>query len=131
MVFRPGSIAIGQPLAVCPFEQTVACHYDGVLEELGNLVELEGQTMADDRDQLEALISSLKQQRDELAVQIHLGKAEAQEEWDKLTAKLDELTKDYEPLKDAVAETAGNMFSALKLVAGEVQDGFERIRKAL
>lgn len=87
--------------------------------------------MSDDRDQLEALISSLKQQRDELAVQIHLGKAEAQEEWDKLTAKLDELTKDYEPVKDAVAETAGNVFSALKLVAGEVQDGFERIRKAL
>ena len=87
--------------------------------------------MAEDRDQLEELISSLKQQRDELALQIHLGKAEAQEEWDKLTAKLDELTKDYEPLKDAVAETADNMFSALKLVAGEVQDGFERIRKAL
>ena len=87
--------------------------------------------MADDRDQLDALISSLKQQRDELAVQIHLGKAEAQEEWDKLTAKLEELTKDYEPLKDAMAETAGNVFSAFKLVAGELQEGFERIRKAL
>ncbi len=87
--------------------------------------------MADDRDHLDELISSLKQQRDELAVQIHLGKAEAQEEWDEVTAKLDELTKDYDPLKDAMAETAGNVFSALKLVAGEVQEGFERIRKAL
>jgi len=84
-----------------------------------------------DRDHLAELISSLKQQRDELALQIHLGKEEAKEEWDKVTAKLDELTKDYEPLKDAVGETAGNVFDALKLVAGEVEEGFQRIRKAL
>ena len=86
--------------------------------------------MTDDRSQLDALVSSLKKQRDELALQIHLGKAEAQDEWDKLTAKLDELTSDYDPLKDAVSETADNMFSAFKLVAGEVQEGFDRIRKA-
>lgn len=30
--------------------------------------------MAEDRDQLEELISSLKQQRDELALQIHLAR---------------------------------------------------------
>ena len=84
-----------------------------------------------DRDHLAELISSLKQQRDELALQIHLGKEEAKEEWDKVTAKLDELGRDYEPLKDAVGETAGNVLEALKLVAGEVQEGFQRIRKAL
>ena len=32
---------------------------------------------------------------------------------------------------DGMAETAGNVFSAFKLVAGEVQEGFDRIRKAL
>ena len=46
-------------------------------------------------------LASLKQQRDQLAVQIELGKAEAKEEWDKVTAKLDQLSKDYEPLKEA------------------------------
>ena len=84
-----------------------------------------------DRDQIAELISSLKQQRDELAVQIHLGQQEAKDEWEKITTKLDELTKEYEPLKDAVDETAGNVFEALKLVAGEVQEGFQRIRKTL
>ena len=36
------------------------------------------------RDHLAELISSLKQQRDELALQIHLGKEEAKQEWEKV-----------------------------------------------
>ena len=87
--------------------------------------------MTEDRTALEELISSLQQQRDELALQIHLGKAEAKVEWDKVTAQLDALMKDYEPLKGAVEETTDNVFSAMKLVAGEVLEGFERIRKSL
>ena len=84
-----------------------------------------------ERDYLAELISSLKQQRDELALQIHLGKEEAKEEWERITAKLNDLAKDYEPVKDAVEETAGNVFGALKLVAGEIEEGFQRIRKSL
>ena len=84
-----------------------------------------------DRDHLAELISSLKRQRDELALKIHLGKAEAKEEWEKVNAKLDELMREYEPLKDAVEETAGNVFEGLKLVAGEVEEGFKRIWKTL
>jgi uncharacterized protein YrzB (UPF0473 family) len=109
----------------------VLAHYDDAPEQHRYLIESEKRNMSEDRDHLDALVSSLKQQRDELALQIHLGKAEAQDEWNKLTAKLDELTKDYDPIKDAMAETASNVLSALKLVAGEVQEGFERIRKSL
>ena len=87
--------------------------------------------MSADRDHVAELISSLKQQRDELALKIHLGKAEAKEEWEKVTAKLDELNAEYEPLQDAVQESAENVFSAMKLVADEVQSGFERIRNSL
>ena len=87
--------------------------------------------MANDRDHIAELITSLKQQRDELAVKIHLGKAEAQDEWERVTAKLDELNSEYEPLKDAVQESAENVFAAMKLVADEVQSGFERIRDSL
>ena len=38
--------------------------------------------MSRHQDLLTELISSLKQQRDELALQMHLGKAEAKEEWE-------------------------------------------------
>lgn len=76
-------------------------------------------------------LSSLKQQRDELAVQMHLGKAEAKEEWDRMRAKLDKLNHDYEPVKNAVSESAGDVMESLKLVAGEIKEGFDRVRKSL
>ena len=87
--------------------------------------------MSDEKSQLDELITALKKQRDELAVQMNLGKAEAQDEWDKITTQFDQLTKDYEPVKDAVGESAEGVLSALKLVAGEIQDGFHRIRKSI
>ena len=113
----PAVPAVKRPLAgtskrrrAWRFERFAIHAYHGVLGQETAIGTLTGATiMADDRDHLDELISSLKQQRDELAVQIHLGKAEAQEEWDEVTAKLDELTKDYDPLKDAMAETAGNV----------------------
>ena len=77
------------------------------------------------------LIASLKQQRDELGLQIHLGKAEAKEEWDKVTTKLDQLLGDYEPLKNALGETTDNVVAGMKLVSEEIWAGFQRIRKSL
>jgi hypothetical protein len=96
-----------------------------------DIMERKGIVMSDDRSQVAELISGLKQQRDELAVKIHLGKAEAKDEWEKLNVRLNELASDYEPLKDAVEVSGANVFDALKLVAGEVQAGFHRIRKSL
>jgi uncharacterized coiled-coil DUF342 family protein len=87
--------------------------------------------MSQEKGHLAELISSLKRQRDELAVKIHLGKADAKEEWNKITKKLDDLTSDYEPLKGAVGETAENLLAGLKLVTEEIQNGFNRIRKSL
>jgi uncharacterized coiled-coil DUF342 family protein len=87
--------------------------------------------MSRQQDLLTELISSLKQQRDELALQIHLGKAEAKEEWDRVQAKLDQLTADADPLKEAVEESAENVLESLKLVAGEIKNSFDRIRKSL
>ena len=45
--------------------------------------------------------------------------------------KLDKLTADFEPVKDAVEESAGNVFAAMKLVCEEVVGSFDRIRKSL
>ena len=87
--------------------------------------------MSDDKSQLEQAISKLKQQRDELALQIHLGAAEAKEEFDKARVKLDEMTAEFAPVKDAVEESAGNVFASLKLVGEELMGSFERIRKSL
>ena len=87
--------------------------------------------MTDERTRIQETIDALKRQRDELAVQIHLGKAEAKDEFEAAKAKLDKMTEDYEPLKDAVEESAGNVLASLKLVGEEVLGSFERIRKTL
>ena len=76
-------------------------------------------------------LSSLRQQRDELALQLHLGKAEARDEWEKMRAKLERLNQDCEPVKDAVGQSAENLMESMKLVAGEIKDGFDRVYKSL
>ncbi len=80
---------------------------------------------------VEELISDLKQQRDELRVRIHLGSAELKDEWNKLDDKLAQLSQRFEPVKDAVEDTAEDVWESLKLVGGEIKEGFTRIRKSL
>jgi hypothetical protein len=83
------------------------------------------------RKDLENYINALKQQRDELKLKIHLGKEEVRDEWDKLSDKLATLESRFEPVKSAVGTTADNVWESLKLLGGEIHDGFQRIRKSL
>jgi polyhydroxyalkanoate synthesis regulator phasin len=85
----------------------------------------------DKRKVISDLISKLKQERDELALQMHLGKEELKDEWDAVQHKLDQLTYRFEPLNKAVAETSEDVWESLKLVGGEIKEGFQRIRKSL
>jgi|COG998Drversion2_1049125.scaffolds.fasta_scaffold969363_2 uncharacterized coiled-coil DUF342 family protein len=77
------------------------------------------------------LISKLKQERDELALQMHLGKEDLKDEWDAVQHKLDQLNHRFEPLNKAVAETSEDVWESLKLVGEEIKEGFHRIRKSL
>ncbi len=87
--------------------------------------------MPEKKDLLLEMISKLKQQRDELALQMHLGKAETKEQWDKLEEKWNQLSSEYDPVKDVVGDTAEGVLAGLQLIAGEIKNGFERIRKSL
>ncbi|MFH1299504.1 MAG: hypothetical protein ABIK07_00485 [Planctomycetota bacterium] len=83
------------------------------------------------RNRLEELIGALEQQRDEIALKIHLGKQEAKDEWEQVTDKLDQLKDNYKPTKDAVKESAGSVVDAMLNVGKEIQESFHRIRKSL
>lgn len=87
--------------------------------------------MTADRNLIEKTLATLKKQRDELSLQIHLGTMEAKEEYERAKEKLDQMTQDYDPVKDAVEESASNVFSALQLVGEEVMSSFDRVRKSL
>jgi hypothetical protein len=78
------------------------------------------------------MLAKLKQERDELALKVHLGKKDAAAEWERLEAKWHELraTKGP-PLKEAARDTAVGVGDALERAADELKKGYERIRKLL
>ena len=80
---------------------------------------------------IEELISDLKQQRDEIRVKLHLGGQELKDEWEKLDDQLNQLNHRFDPLRDAVGETAEDVWDSFKLVGGEIKEGFNRIRNSL
>jgi len=77
------------------------------------------------------MIDDLKEERDELALQVHLGKQDAKSELKKLGERLDDLNQRYEPLKHAVGETGEEVWGALQLVGDEIKDGYRRVRKSI
>ena len=87
--------------------------------------------MSDQSKVLDEVISKLKQERDELKLQMHLASMEAKDEYERVSGKVDELTDQYEPVKDAVEDTADNVFTALGMVADELKAGFHRVRKSI
>jgi len=86
---------------------------------------------AEGKQQLEETINALKQQRDEIQLRLHLAGKEAQQEYERLSGKIDELSGQYEPVRQVAAESAQNVIAALGLAADEMKSGLERIRKAL
>ncbi|MDG2014019.1 MAG: hypothetical protein P8J33_10960 [Pirellulaceae bacterium] len=87
--------------------------------------------MAAEKRPLQDLMETLVQDSEELKVQIHLAEIEAREEFQRLSSKLEELTNQYEPVKNIFTESAESVVSALTLAAGEMKHSFSRITKSL
>jgi hypothetical protein len=84
------------------------------------------------RHRWDDVLAKLKQERDELALKIHLGKKEAADEWETLEAKWHEVTaRKMPPAQDAIDETTVGVGLALELAAEELREGYEKIRKLL
>lgn len=79
------------------------------------------------------LIQELKQKRDELRVQLHLGTKEAKDEWEELEDKMEEFTaKAKEFAQDAgIKETGEGLGDALGQLGGEIKKGYERLLAAI
>ena len=78
------------------------------------------------------LMARLAKERDELALKMHLGKKEAQAEWEALEAKWNHLRSvKGPPIREAAADAARGVGSALDQAADELKKGYEKIRKLL
>ena len=121
-------------------------------------VNVNEENTTEEKTDVAKLIESLKQQRDELVLQLHLGKAEAkdelaglekkwkqlkaeadalgekaanslQAEWDELEKKWEKFTVKTKPLQDETKEVVEDVGAAVELVAEEIKRGYDRLRK--
>jgi len=76
-------------------------------------------------------IDRLRQLRDELRVQAALAQAETRERWEGLEDRWEDLEERLDRLGDASEEAAGDVKEALENLAGELGEGYERIREAV
>jgi len=79
------------------------------------------------------LVDELKQKRDELRVQIHLGSKEVKDEWEELEEKMQEFSGRAKKFSgDArLKETGEGLGEALASVGHEIKLGYDRIKKAI
>ncbi|TWU18890.1 hypothetical protein [Allorhodopirellula heiligendammensis] len=87
--------------------------------------------MATEQDKLDDLVTGLKQQRDHLRVRMSLAEMEAKQEYDRLSDQISKLTEQYEPIRSAAAESAGDALAALTLAAEEMKSGLQKVVKAV
>lgn len=76
------------------------------------------------------IIESLKTQRDELSVKIHLANMEVREEWEIVEHKWEHLQSKGAQIKKEVGNSAHEIGDAISNLADEIKESYQRIRKA-
>jgi len=83
------------------------------------------------RKKLESELEDLRATRDELRVRLHLGKMDAQEQWDQLEKRWQHLESRLKVAGEAGREIAGDVGEAANLTLSEIKEGYAKLRKLL
>ena len=75
------------------------------------------------------LLVDLRQRRDELKVQLHLGKTEAEDLWRETEEKWRALRSQLDRIESDAGDTAKDVGATTMLLAEEIKRGYERLRK--
>lgn len=87
--------------------------------------------MAETRHDLDRMVADLQTQRDELRVRLHLAKAEAKDEWEKLEKKWEHLRGRLEVVGREAKDASKDVLAATRLLAREIKEGYDRVRALL
>ncbi|MCK4842927.1 MAG: hypothetical protein KAT04_13785 [Methylococcales bacterium] len=77
------------------------------------------------------LTDALKQQRDEIEVQIHLASMDAKEEWHKAEKSWGHFTDALGVISDDTKETSAELIKTTKVIGDELKETYNRISKRL
>jgi dsDNA-specific endonuclease/ATPase MutS2 len=78
---------------------------------------------------LDDIIESLRQERDELNLQLHLAKAEVKQEWEQLEKKWDNLEQRFDSFGNEAKASAGEVAASLRQIAADLDRAYKRLRK--
>ena len=87
--------------------------------------------MSEKDHEIHALMDDVQRQRDELRLQLHLAKAEARQEWERLEVKLNQARAKMGVVGREAEKAAHEVGAALKLALDELRKGYEQVRKLL
>jgi hypothetical protein len=87
--------------------------------------------MDDPRERLKDLLQRLETERDELQLKLGLAKLEARDEWKELEGKMDSLRGRLKVIGGEAKEAGGGVAAAADVLAGEIKEGFSKIRKLI
>ncbi|MCG6937368.1 MAG: hypothetical protein LJE83_04255 [Gammaproteobacteria bacterium] len=87
--------------------------------------------MTQRKSDLDELLEKLKQGRDELNVKMHLGKAEAKDLWQETEDKWRHLRSQLDEINDDTGDVAKDVGATAILLAEEIKEGYERLKKML
>lgn len=88
-------------------------------------------TVMELKKEFDELSKTLKQQRDEIEVQIHLASMDAKEEWHKSEKKWGEFIDTLGVITDETKETSTEVIHATKVIGDELSEAYIRIKKRL
>ena len=77
------------------------------------------------------VMDKLRQERDELRLQMRLGKAEFKDEWEALERKWEHLEAKMADVKDEAREASREVGAAFGILADELGEAYRRIRAKL
>ena len=83
------------------------------------------------KKEFEELTDALKQQRDEIEVQIHLASMEAKDEWQKAEQNWDQFIDSLGVITDDAKESSAELIQATKIIGDELKDTYARISERL
>jgi len=76
-------------------------------------------------------LDRLRELRDELRVQAGLGRAELRDRWQELERRWHQLEGRLKLVREGAREDAKDVREAARLLAGELREGYEHLRKRL
>lgn len=82
-------------------------------------------------DDLKILFEVLQQQRDEIAVKLHLAGMEITDEWKRLDAPWTQFREKLDEIEDETKNTTENLTATAKIIGDELKNAYQRITRRI